>query len=78
MENNFISHIYKDKYKGQFSYDQYLTFLNKGQKILKKRKENSNMTDQEVMAMNIALDYNMQVVVYQLGATDDLDEIDFL
>lgn len=78
MENNFISHIYKDKYKAQLSYDQYLTFLNRGQKILKKRKENSNMSDQEIMAMNIALDYNMQVVVYQLSTPDDLDEIDFL
>lgn len=70
MGTTFAKNIYKKKYEGQLSFDEFLSSLNRGMKLLKRGKPQMlDATDS--VAMEIALEYNMELVFKQLTVSQE-------
>lgn len=72
MTNTLASSVYARKYKTTLSFDEFLSYLNYGMKLLKRSKPR-HLDQAESIAMEIALEYNMEQVMKQVSFTDDYE-----
>ena len=70
MKSTFAKNIYHKKYEGQISYDQFMAYLAKGLSLLKNCNP-AKMNDKDIIAMNIAMDYNMETIVRQVSSSKE-------
>jgi hypothetical protein len=72
MKNSFAKKIYRNKYERDLSYDQFMSYLTKGLSLLRTSKPN-NLSDNDIKAMNIAMEYNLELVIRQSSANEFYD-----
>ena len=72
MGNTFASSVYAKNYKSRLSFEEFLNYLNYGLKLLKRGKPH-RMDEAESIAMEIALEYNMEQLMKQIAYTDDYE-----
>ena len=68
MKNTFAKKIYKNKYETDLSYDQFMAYLTKGLSLLRTSKP-GNLNDNDIKAMNIAMEYNLELVIKQSSSS---------
>jgi hypothetical protein len=68
MASSFVMNIYRRKYEGEISFDQFQAYLNKGLTLLRRSKPSTD--PQDAKAIEIALEYNMESVMRQLNASN--------
>ena len=69
MASSFVMNIYRRKYEGQITFDQFQAYLNKGLNLLRRSKPTAD--PQDAKAIEIALEYNMESVMRQLNSSQD-------
>jgi len=58
--------VYKSKYQQMLAMDQFFAYLQNGIDLLKSDSLGKTNNPMQMIAMNIALEYNMQVMVNEL------------
>jgi hypothetical protein len=66
MNIEIATQLYNDKYRMLFTFEYYIDLLRRGVRLLQANSLGKKCNNIEHKAMNIALEYNIEVMVYNL------------